>query len=358
VSGQSRAALAAIVGLVVGLGTLAGVVLALRGAGGDGAEELAPTDTEIVDTGATGALPPIETTPADLSQTIDVGGLPNAVAVGEGGVWVVREGRRLIRIDPQTSTIAARIGAGDEIGSDRPCGVAVGAGAVWVTTRSGNVARINPATNRVARLIEVDDATCVAVGSGGVWVTSPDLGLVTRINPATNETVAEIPVGGFPLGIAVGFGSVWVASPGAPGESEGVVSRLDRQANAVIATIPLTGAPEYLGTALDAVWVTSDDGTIQHIDPARDELVEPPGEVSEGGRTTLAAADEVVWAAPIGALGIEANAVRIDEPTGELVGEPIPVGDSPLGMAFGAGSLWVTNYEIGTVTVFTPDAGP
>ena len=43
-----------------------------------------------------------------------------------------------------------------------------------------------------------------------------------------------------------------------------------------------------------------------------------------------------------------------DPRSAEIEGEPIPIGDSPLGMDFGAGSLWVTNYETGTVTVYSP----
>ena len=86
-SRQTKSLLAAIVGLLVGLGTLAGVVLALRDAG-DGDESPAFTDTGFADTGETGALPPVETTPVEPTRTIEVGGLPYAVAVGEGGVWV------------------------------------------------------------------------------------------------------------------------------------------------------------------------------------------------------------------------------------------------------------------------------
>ncbi len=353
-SRQSKAALAAIVGLLIGLGTLAGVVYALRDTVGGSDEDEPSAETGLVDTGAVETLPPVETTPVEQTRTIEVGGFPNAVAIGEGAVWVVRDGRRLLRIDPITATIVARIGAGDDIGSDRPCGVAVGAGAVWVTTLSGAVARINPATNRVARLIEVDDAACVAVGSGGVWVTSPGRGIVTRIDPLTSEPVAEIAVGG-PLGVTTGFGAVWVASPEPPDGSGGAVTRIDRRTNEVVDAIAVPDLPEYVEAGAQGVWVTSDTGTVRRIDPQTDELVEPPVQVSDGGRTTLTVGAGSVWAASVGALGADADVSRIDPASGELEGEPIAVGDSPLGMAFGAGGLWVTNYERGTVTVYAPD---
>lgn len=351
-SRQTRTALAAVVGLVIGLGTLAGVVLVLRDAASDGDPETAAADTGFVETGETGAEPPVETVPVEETRTVDVGGFPNAVAVGEGAAWVVRDGRRVLRIDPVTATIVARVGAGDDIGSDRPCDIAVGAGAVWVTTQSGAVARINPATNRVSRVIPVEDAACITVGSGGVWITSPSRSVVTRLDPLTNEPVSEIFVPS-PIGITTGFGAVWVASPESSGGSGGSVSRIDRRTNEVVDEIAVPGVPEYVTAGARGIWVSSDDGSVRRIDPETDELLEQPAKVA-GGRTTLTVGGGSVWIAPIGALGGEADVSRIDPGSGEIEGEPVPIGDSPLGMDFGAGGLWVTNYETGTVTVYSP----
>jgi len=353
VSRQSRVALAAIVGLLVGLGTLAGVVLALRDfGGGDESSGIAPTD--VADTGSTDALVPVETNPAERTRTIDVGGFPNAVAVGGRAVWVVRDGRRLIRIDPATATVVARVGAGDDLGSERACGIAVGGGAVWVATLSGNVARINPETNRVARLIPVEDAGCVAVGAAGVWVTSPNRGVVTRIDPVTNEDVAEIDVGGFPQGVTTGFGSVWVALSDPPDGGDGAVLRIDRRTNEVSTTIPVAHLPEYLATGATGIWVSANDGTVRRVDPRSNELVEPPVEIADTGRTTLAIGAGFVWATTMSVAGGEAFVRQVDATTEEPVGDPIPIGETPVGLAFGSGALWVTNYEAGTVTTYAP----
>jgi streptogramin lyase len=357
VSRQTKTALAAVIGLLVGLGTLAGVVLVLRDAGSDGNPETAAADSGLVETGDTGSQPPVETIPVEETRTIEVGGFPNAVAVGEGAAWVVRDGRRVLRIDPATATVVARIGAGDDIGSDRPCDIAVGAGAVWVTTQSGAVARINPATNRVARLIPVEDAACVAVGSGGVWVTSPTRSVVTRLDPLTNETVSEIFVPS-PSGITTGFGAVWVASPESSDGSGGSVSRIDRRTNEVVDEIAIPGVAAYVAAGGRRVWVTSDDGTVLGIDPQTDEVLEPAAQIATSGPTTLTVGGGSVWAAPIGALGGDADVTRIDPGSIEIEGEPIPIGDSPLGMDFGARALWVTNYETGTVTVYSPSGAP
>ena len=352
-SRQSKVALAAIVGLLVGLGMLAGVVLALRDADADGSVEPAPPATDLVETSET-EVATTEEEPAARVRTIDVGGFPNAVAVGGGGVWVVRDGRRLIRIDPESGSIVARIGAGDELGSERPCGVAVDRDAVWVVTISGAVARINARTNRVGALVAVEDAACVAAGRGGVWVTSPNLGLVTRIDPLTNEIVEQIAVESFPQGIDVGFGSVWVASGDLPEGTNGAVSRINSRTNEVVLSIPVDEQPEYLAVGASGVWVTANDGTIKLIEPSTNQVIDPPARVGEGGRTSVAVGGGSVWGTVILGSDPIGTVTRVDPETSEADGEPIPVGESPLGMAFGARSLWVTNYNDGTVTAYTP----
>lgn len=355
-SRQTKAAIAAIAGALIGIATLAGVVLALRGSdGGSSPPGPAGSSTGLADTGSTGALTPTEETPASRTRTIDVGGFPNAVAVGAGSVWVVRDGRRLLRLDPETSSVVARIGAGDELGSERPCSVATGQGAVWVTTVSGSVARISPRTNRLSRLIPVDDAACVAVARSGVWVTSPNRGVISRIDPATNEVVAEITVGAFPQGVAVGFGSVWVASSDPPNGVNGSVSRIDPRTNQVAFAIPLSNLPEYLAVGEGAVWASGNDGTVRLIEPSTNQVIDPPARIADGGRTSLAVGGGSVWATVIEqGSGSPGSVFRIDPDTSDVAGAPIPVGEAPLGLAYGAGALWVTNYDDGTVTAYTP----
>ena len=107
-------------------------------------------------------------------ETIAVGVGPLGIATGAGAVWVVIFGtRELVRIDPETRRVQARIpvGAG-------PLDVAVGAGAVWVTNRDDKtISRINPATNTVSRTIRLAVAPYgVRVAHGSVWVTTQRCG--------------------------------------------------------------------------------------------------------------------------------------------------------------------------------------
>jgi YVTN family beta-propeller protein len=177
------------------------------------------------------------------------GGTSGAVAVGEGGVWVVSGGvGQVVRIDPDSTKVVATIDVGV-----LPTGVAVGGGAVWVTDVYGNaVTRIDPETNVVAETIPVGvGPTGIAYGMGAVWVADSFDDTVVRIDPATNAVKATISVGDLPAGIAVGAGAVWVANAG-----DGTVSRIAPESNEVVETIHTGGSPGGVAVAAELVWVT------------------------------------------------------------------------------------------------------
>lgn len=353
-SRQSKAALAAVIGVLIGLGTLAAVVYVLRESDRGNSTEPAPPigSTDLGDTGVvTIAEPP---TPSELTETIKVGRFPNAVSVGEGAVWVMKEGTRVLRIDPATGKIVKRIDVGFSIGSERPCGIDAGEGGVWVTSFEGHVVRIDPETNEAAAVVDLLDPSCVAAGAGGVWVTSSSNGTVTRIDPATNEIVDELPVGSFPEGVAVGAGSIWVASSAPPDGVEGFVSRIDPATGQVIATIPVDHLPAYLAVGARGVWVTGNDGTIRRISPRTNQLVGLPIAVSEGGRTVVAVGGGFVWASTIRSADATGEVVQVDPASYEVGGEPIPAGQGALGIEWGAGSLWIANSSDGTLSRYTP----
>jgi streptogramin lyase len=356
VSRQTKAVLAAIVGLLAGLGLLAVAYFALRDTTDNESSAPAISDTGALDTVETGAV--VTETVPEQTEPIEVGGFPNALAVGFRSVWVLTDGRRLARLDPRTNKVSGLIGIGEELGSDRPCGVAVGEGAVWLTTLEGRLARVGRQTGRLARVIPTDEAACVAAGAGGVWVTSPNRGVVTRVDPETFEIVAEIPLDGFPQGIAVGFGSVWVAAGDPPDGAHGGVSRIDPSTTEVVRTIlvphlPVPNRPEFLATGAGSVWLTSNNGTIAQVDPRANQLVDTI-RVTDGGRMSVAASGSAVYAIEITGPGEDAPIFVIDPETGEVSQAPVEAGDSPLGMDFGANSLWIANSGEGTITRYTP----
>ena len=142
-------------------------------------------------------------TATDQTQVVQVGDGPDAVAVGEGSVWVANSGDGTVsEVNP-----AAGRTVGDPIYvGNGPSGIAVGQGAVWVALSvDGAVAKIDPDAGRVVETFSVGtNPTRVAVGFGKVWVTNESVGTVTPIDPATDTTGTPIAVGHGPNGIAIG----------------------------------------------------------------------------------------------------------------------------------------------------------
>ena len=173
------------------------------------------------------------------------------IGEGFGSVWATA-GWRLLRLDGRAHVQAAV----EAFSSAR--GLAAGEGAVWVgdvqypATGAGTVLRIDPRTNHVAARIPVAaEVAAIAVGAGAVWVASDD-GTLTRIDPEANVATATVDLGGALSDVAVGFGSVWVANNGAHN-----VARVDPETNAVVATIPTKTRPDGIAAGEGAVWVTA-----------------------------------------------------------------------------------------------------
>jgi len=113
---------------------------------------------------------------------IRVPGEPTRVAADEHAVWVVLRTPHasLVRIDPDVRRVVAVIPL-----PIVPKRVAIGAGAVWVTgyrwsdhvsaSRDGEILRIDPRTNRIVARIHLGDVAAdgVLVADGRVWVAVP-----------------------------------------------------------------------------------------------------------------------------------------------------------------------------------------
>jgi hypothetical protein len=76
-----------------------------------------------------GVLTRVDPETTAVATTIQVGGLPEAVAAGLGSVWVTDiERHALIRVDPRTDSVAELIPLGA-----RPTDVTIAGGLVWVS---------------------------------------------------------------------------------------------------------------------------------------------------------------------------------------------------------------------------------
>ncbi|HEY7042038.1 MAG TPA: ABC transporter substrate-binding protein [Nocardioidaceae bacterium] len=190
-------------------------------------------------------------TVTDEKELVQVGDGPDAVAVGEGSVWVANSGDGTVS---EVSPAAGRT-VGDPIHvGNGPSGIAVGEGAVWVALSvDGAVAKIDPDTGKVVDTFSAGtNPTRVAVDFGKVWVTNESVGTVTPIDPATDTAGTPIAVGHGPNGITTGADAVWVTN-----SLDGSVSRIDPD-TLVVATFPTRG-DDTQGIAVvgDTVWVAA-----------------------------------------------------------------------------------------------------
>jgi YVTN family beta-propeller protein len=120
------------------------------------------------------------------------------VAAGAGALWMANGmDRAVLRVDPATGRVLARIPVPPAAAPEGPFGIAAAGGAVWVTSETvepkpGDASllwRVDAAGNRFAGTLRVGTvgrnhiSPTVAAGDGAVWVTVADRDAVLRIRP-------------------------------------------------------------------------------------------------------------------------------------------------------------------------------
>jgi hypothetical protein len=165
---------------------------------------------------------------------VRLAGLPDAVGVGPGGVWVTGAGGPIWRVDPASGRVVATIrvpgGLGGLPGREGPANqagdVLVGSDAVWVSNpANAEVLRIDPRRDRLQGRAFTGGPALVTA-DGAVWATSS-----TTLVPLDDQARREVPLGelgaqGQPdqfldeqgqlaeiSDLAAGSGAVWVAAP-------------------------------------------------------------------------------------------------------------------------------------------------
>lgn len=202
--------------------------------------------------------------------------LPSAAGAGAGALWVLKnDDRAVLRIDPKTQRVVARISLGFVPFDMEVTGDAVWIGGYWVD----QLVRIDPRTNLVvARLTLPDGVSGIAASPDGVWVASTIAGVVSRIDPATNSVTNTVTLacpsscfqGSMPLAIAVDSKAVWVRTVG-----DGLVVRLDPNSGQVMAMIDVTyplgrNGLDHIAVLDGSVWVAG--VTLQRIDEATNRV--------------------------------------------------------------------------------------
>ncbi|MGH2672932.1 MAG: hypothetical protein ACRDHC_08145 [Actinomycetota bacterium] len=320
-----------------------------------------------------------------IESRIPTGDLPTSVAVGYGSVWVANTGdATLVRIDPATEEILARIDLGDIpvapyegelVLPYADLQVEADASAVWVlATRTEELIRVDPVTNSVVARIPVPAGQVMDAGAGAIWVTQFN-GSVMRVDPVSDDIVARIRTGPRPLGVHASAGAVWVVD-----DVAGTLTRIDPATNDVVAKVR-TGANLARGVAADrsAAWavgcVARDGSRDPRVDPrdcdwavlvvdARtNELALTIPLFVEGGQAgppaptsggwpfdVLAVGEGGVWAVPYTPICANDTCpdeflLRIDPATGATA--TMEVGTGTIDAAVLAGEVWVVVRNAG-----------
>jgi peptide/nickel transport system substrate-binding protein len=186
----------------------------------------------------------------------------------------------------------------------------------------------------------------VALSSGGSRATQLDGNSVGAVSASTGRIFASIPLAASPDAITAGARSIWVAM-----SDRGAVSRIDPATNTVQQTIPTPGGPSALTVGGGFVWVADTlHGTVTRIDPRANggQVVGNPigvGNVPSGIAYGLGA----VWVAN----SVDRTVIRIDPVTG-TAGPPISVEDGADDVAAGDGSVWVLGQASGVLSRIDP----
>jgi streptogramin lyase len=269
-----------------------------------------------------GTVTRIDPTTNQVSETIDIGGVPFDMVAAYGAVWVADlQQHRAVRIDPGSNT-ATDVPLPTAVAS-----VTAAAGSLWFASyETSQLFRVDPVTQAVIGTIRVGDNGYKEVRSfdDAIWVAYQGNLRFAQVDPATNRVTAEVDAlvgnsSAYPE-FAVGDGRLWVVSVGGPA----TVRQLDPASDTVVAQTELP-------------WDTS---------------VEPVGGAEDIRVVTVRATSDSVWAAmtdvtggPGQATRVVGRLLRIDPDTNRAVSaieiEAPGTGTSLIDLAVDGQSVWL-----------------
>jgi len=279
-----------------------------------------------------------ETAPAGpkvVTRISPAGGL-DAIVSAFGSAWLAdTDSQTLLRMDPATRRVTARFALGGRIA------IAPGRGAIWVgvTQSSGafEVLRIDPRTNRiVARLHPPDLPGGAGVGGpviigASIWILSDEAAL--RLDPRDGHTLALVRTARNGYGtrsLAVVDGDLWVQV------SDGRLLRLDGATGRRKASFHLPDGNLVGDFAMNGLFVI-DENALSRMDPRtfrvvwRTPITSIGAGVAAGGRLWVEAPDRQ-----------GDRVLTVDPRTGRVI-DGVHVGEFGAQWMAGVGSeVWMT----------------
>ena len=233
-------------------------------------------------------------------RTVELFGTPIAVANGFGSIWALDSFGTLTRLAESSAEVEAEI----EVGSSAPYNIWMGARSVWVADDAGGeVIRVDPVSNEVVARIPVGDGPASMAFSGGkAWVANHRDRGITLIDTETNEATPLVRMkAGAPERLALLGGRLWVT-----GRGIGLFG-LDPTTGNVEKVVDVGASGIDLVAADGALWVPSRSTEIDRSGfPTMEALrrVTPNGKMTVAAEPSgpldvhgLAAGDGAVWLA-------------------------------------------------------------
>jgi len=276
---------------------------------------------------------------------VEVPDEPDWLTTGFGSMWALRGNGSVVRLSPR-GKIQARIDP--ELYQPPPCqGIGVSDNAVWACATPGTIMRIDPTTNEVAARIEVpkiNEQGRLPSSGDQVWLLTGDGDRLAGLSEKTHRLGDPIELGTFCTDVAdrVDGSTLWVVCA-----SEGVLLRVDLETRKV--TGKVTDLPLAASVSVgEDVWVGFEKG-LARVDPSSLDVTMLQEAVTPD---RIRAVGDHVWVREEGG---EAFLSRVDAASAEVV-QVIAADDLTSGgdvIEF-EGAVWATSYDDLTVVKLTP----
>lgn len=305
-------------------------------------------------------------------------GQNDSLAYGSGSVWVSgfdQEGGRVLKVDPGSGEVVARIAA-STTGWERGGGsLASGHGWIWAVG-GPSVQRIDPSTGAIQAIGGIDLAprfgAAIAATEKELWVAvldpyqPPAPAEVIRLAPSTGEVVSRIPLPegfGWVRKILPTPGAVWVLAARTDDRTihDPSLIGLDPISDRIVATRPESFPAATDGESMWASVYLHEEGSwaLARLDGGTGEVLETIPIGTE--RVELLATGDGVWFVTEGNVVVDGNVVNVtdgpryrlghlDPTTGkvEIIAEGAS-GGGVIDVAPSPGSVWLLHRD-GTLT--------
>jgi YVTN family beta-propeller protein len=296
---------------------------------------------------ATGPRPP----------AIGVGYYPIGAAVDEAAneIWVPAAGDNTVwLLDGATDAATTSIAVGG-----LPCAITLGGGRVYVANvNTSDVSVLDTATRSVLATVPVGDQPCAAAALpalGRVYIGNYGSDTVSVIDTAANAVVATIPVGNGPFGLAAnpGRGLVYVTNG-----YDDSLSVIDGVTGTVLTTVPVGRDPDAVAVdpSTNRVYVANYlSANVTVVDGDANAVI---ATVPVGRQPSAVAVNPATGRVYVA--NYESNTVSVLDGSTNAVVATIPVGTTPDGLAVNArtGRVYVVNSNTNDVSVITDTGSP